>query len=969
MSDVTALVPVSRFTPEQLLQEPLRLLLEFFHQRQQSGFWRAQYQRGKQRETELEHENRALRARVAQLEHQLFGKKSEKKNRSEQSSSPGGGKRPRGQQPQNPGPRHRPHDHLPQVEEPHDLPEDQQHCPQCGLPYEPFPGTEDSETLEIEVHAHRRVIRRRRYRPTCHCPGRAGIITAPPPAKLIPKGRYGISVWVQVLLDKFLFFRPSQRLIADLATHGLQLPAGTLAGGLKRITPLLEGLYEAIRQHCQAAGHWHADETGWKVFVKLEEKPGHKRTLWVYCSREAVFFAIALTRGAKEPEVFFGPQAVGILSVDRHSSYKALVAVKAGTLLLAFCWAHTRRDFLDAARGDPQQQAWVERWVERIGELFHLNGLRVAAWEQEPHGAAFAQVDGTLRAKLEAFRQACDEELQAERLPAVRKKVLSSVVNHWDGLTVFVEHPEVPLDNSEAERRLRGPAMGRKNYWGSGAVWAGELAERCFSLFATLLLAGLNVRTWLTAYLTACAEAGGRAPACPERWLPWNLSEQQRQVLAQPLQGNALPGELRGCLDALAEPAASSSLSQNVPGPPSPSGEWPTASNEPPPIVQRPAGELSPVCAMPPLAASACLRTPPPSPAGERPTVTNEPPPIAQRPAGELSPACAMPPLAASARRVRHPPASTTAPPPPVAKPPPSATCSRRRPLTFPRNYSGRSFSNEEIQQLRAVIAAAPHASRVAISQEVCRCLDWRRPDGRLKEMSCRVALLRMQEDGLLSLPPPRNGNRNGRPVVARTAAAEPQPWQEFSLSELAPLRLEIVSPRQSALWNEYLDRYHYLGYAPLAGAQLRYWAYAGQRLLALFAYGAAAWRLKPRDCWIGWDDARRQARLCHVVGQARFLILPWIGCRHLASKLLSLSAAQLPQDWEQRYGIRPWLLESFVDASRFRGTCYRAANWIDVGQTQGRGKTDRHRRVCLSRKQIYLYPLCRNCRQRLCSE
>jgi hypothetical protein len=286
--------------------------------------------------------------------------------------------------------------------------------------------------------------------------------------------------------------------------------------------------------------------------------------------------------------------------------------------------------------------------------------------------------------------------------------------------------------------------------------------------------------------------------------------------------------------------------------------------------------------------------------------------------------------------------------------------------LAFPRNYSGRFFSSEEVQQLRDLLAASPHASRVAISREVCRLLDWRKPDGGLKEMSCRVALLRMQEDGLLSLPPPRNGNCNGRHVVSRTAAAEPQPSQELCLSELGPLRLEIVLPGQSRLWNEYVDRYHYLGYAPLAGAQLRYWAYAGQRLVALFGYGAAAWRLGPRDCWIGWNDAQRRVGLCHVVGQARFLILPWIACRHLASKLLSLSAARLPGDWEQRYGVRPWLVESFVDASRFPGTCYRAANWIDVGQTQGRGKKDRHHRVELPRKQIYLYPLCRNCRQRL---
>ena len=235
--------------------------------------------------------------------------------------------------------------------------------------------------------------------------------------------------------------------------------------------------------------------------MKVDEKPDHKRTLWVYRSREAVFFAIALTKGTKEAEAFFGPDANGILNADRASNYKALVAVKQGTLLLAFCWAHTRRDFFDAVRGDQAHQDWAEPWIQRIGELFHLNKQRVAAWKKDPRGPQFAQQDAVLRLKIEDFRNARDEELKQKKLPAVRKRILNSLVNHWDGLTVFLDHPEVPMDNSEAERQLRGPAMGRKNFWGSGAVWAGELAERCFSLFATLLLAGINVRTWLTAYL------------------------------------------------------------------------------------------------------------------------------------------------------------------------------------------------------------------------------------------------------------------------------------------------------------------------------------------------------------------------------------------------------------------------------------------------------------------------------------
>lgn len=191
-----------------------------------------------------------------------------------------------------------------------------------------------------------------------------------------------------MLLDKFLFFRASHRLIADLATYGITLPPGTLAGGLERIAPMLEPLYRAIKEHCQAATHWHADETGWKVFVKVEEKADYKRTLWVYRSPEAIFFAIALTQGAKEAEAFFGPDAEGILNVDRASNYKALMAVKQGTLLLAFCWAHTRRDFLDAARGAPEHEDWAESWLTRIGELCpHLadrlsDGLCRGGWRK-----------------------------------------------------------------------------------------------------------------------------------------------------------------------------------------------------------------------------------------------------------------------------------------------------------------------------------------------------------------------------------------------------------------------------------------------------------------------------------------------------------------------------------------------------------------------------------------------------------
>ncbi len=278
-------------------------------------------------------------------------------------------------------------------------------------------------------------------------------------------------------------------------------------------------------------------------------------------------------------------------------------------------------------------------------------------------------------------------------------------------------------------------------------------------------------------------------------------------------------------------------------------------------------------------------------------------------------------------------------------------------------------FGEDEVQQIRDLMAASPNSSRSAISRAVCRLLDWRKTDGGLKQVSCRVALLRMQQDGLLRLPPSRGPVPNFlRRVPVRTSAAAPQPWQEFSLAELTPLQLQTVGPDQSSLWNEHIDRYHYLGYTPLVGAQMRYLVHGDGRLLALLGYGAGAWRLGPRDRWIGWNETQRQAALPYVVGQARFLILPWIRCPNLASKVLSLSSWQLLWDWHRRYRVRPLLLESFVDTSRFSGVCYRAANWIDIGQTQGRGKKDR-RGPGVPRKQIYLYPLVRNCRKRLCKK
>jgi hypothetical protein len=279
------------------------------------------------------------------------------------------------------------------------------------------------------------------------------------------------------------------------------------------------------------------------------------------------------------------------------------------------------------------------------------------------------------------------------------------------------------------------------------------------------------------------------------------------------------------------------------------------------------------------------------------------------------------------------------------------------------KRYSGRLFGPQEIERVREIIRAHPEASRQQLSYRVCEDFDWRKPDGSLKDMSCRVALLRMHRAGLIELPAPRHKVLPCRAFTRRTAQAEPGALLKASVHELEDLRLEVVQRSASALWNEYIERYHYLGYKPLPGAQLRYFAYAGERLVGLLGFGAAAWKSGPRDEWIGWSREQRHRNLRGIVNNARFLIPPWMRVASLASKLLAMAARALPAHWEERYGYRPVLLETFVESERFTGTCYRAANWTCVGWTQGRGKLGDHRLGQVPVKAVWVYPLAKDFR------
>ena len=518
----------------ELRQEVHALRRENAELRQQAGYWKAQHARAVRRAEQLEAEVEQLRGENRTLQDQLFGRKSEaapsqdRKNHLEGDedqapSTP----RKRGQRNDRPGPKRRDYSHLPGVEELRVLPQERRVCPQCGAALCPS-DSEDSEQIEIEVNAYRRVIRRRRYQRTCSCANGPRTITAAPAPKLIPKGLLGVSVWVEVLLDKFFSHRPTERLLSQWQLLGLDVAAGTVASGLKQLEPLFSPLYDKLLSRHAASAFAQADETRWMVFIDLDGKAGHRWWLWVFLGEDTVVFRLDPTRSHDVPEAHFPADARVVLMVDRYSAYKAMAQVKLGNIVLVFCWAHVRRDFVTVGKGWPEHKEWALAWLGRIRALYRHDRRRRNA---RAGSDEFTRADVDLRQTVAIMRTHADAELANVKLPTPCRKVLTSLQEHGTGLTRFLDDPRIPLDNNASERRVRGPALGRKNYYGSGALWSGRLAAILFSLFATLALAKINIRTWLTWFLTSCAENGGRAPSDIDPFLPWKMSVEKRREM------------------------------------------------------------------------------------------------------------------------------------------------------------------------------------------------------------------------------------------------------------------------------------------------------------------------------------------------------------------------------------------------------------------------------------------------------
>ena len=291
--------------------------------------------------------------------------------------------------------------------------------------------------------------------------------------------------------------------------------------------------------------------------------------------------------------------------------------------------------------------------------------------------------------------------------------------------------------------------------------------------------------------------------------------------------------------------------------------------------------------------------------------------------------------------------------------------------MNEPLCFRGRTIGADDIASIRQVIAQNPCASRRKLSVLVCQAWDWRQANGAWRDMVCRSLMLRLHRAGHLDLPAPRR-------VCANPLAQRAKPATDFLLDErpiLGPLRtllpLTIHQVRRTAqerLFNGLLERYHCLGYTRAVGEHLKYLIHAQDRPVACMAWSSGPWHMGPRDRFIGWTPAVRRAHLHLLAYNTRFLILPWVKVPHLASHMLGRIARRISADWQQLYGHPVHYLETFVDRERFKGTCYRAANWVHLGQTTGRGIKEKTRKVTRSLKDVLGYPLSGDFRARLCA-
>ena len=477
----------------------------------------------------LEVQLERLRATGAVLSRALYGRKSEQQDKP-------GSEHKRGQQRGAPGHGRTQRPRLDERTEEHNPPPDACVCGRCGQPYAPN-GAEESTLVEIEVKAYKRVIRRPRWRRTCECASSPMEVSAPPVPRLFPRTLYGTSFWARFLFEHCACFRPVHRVAAWMSAQGLTVSPGTLADSLKRFVPLLEPLAEAILAHQNKAALRHADETSWRVQELRGEDRSSRAWLWVSVSNDAVSFHIDPSRSAEAAQKLFGDALLDTVIVcDRYSAYKRLARLREGKVTLAFCWSHMRRDFVECAAGQVRLTDWCQGWIERIASIYRLNEARLAHYDPviKRQTPAFDAAQGALKEALDGLFAEAARELVGLPDQARQGRALRSLLNHREGLSVFVDRPQVPLDNNRAERLLRGPAIGRRLSFGSDSEDGARFTAIMYSVVGTLSMNGIDILSWLDTWLAACAENDRKPPDDLSPWLPWSMSEERRRELMAP---------------------------------------------------------------------------------------------------------------------------------------------------------------------------------------------------------------------------------------------------------------------------------------------------------------------------------------------------------------------------------------------------------------------------------------------------
>ena len=461
------------------------------------------------RAAELTAEVRKLKAQRQRAKQHRFGRSSER-------AAPKS-KRKRGAQPGSPGRRRTPRGNLPTVESRHGF-DEAPRCADCGARYG-FHGTVDSEVKEVEVKAHVRRQRRDRWRRQCDCETQPAAVTAKAPAPLFDGGEYGTTVWAHYVSQRFAQGRTLGSVSRWFESVGMPISKGTLCGHDARLLDLFAPVSEAIRRHQAESGCIQMDETSWPV----QESASPKRWAWCCVTADAARFRIASSRSAAAGLSLLPDGVSGaVLVSDRLNAYPAIAAKR--KMVAAYCWAHSRRDFLDAARGEPQLERWAQAWVKRFRAVYKANALRMRHFDDDlgydAQGDLFKAADERLRREVSALFDAARRQIRGIGAENAKFTPLNRLIKYESQMRVFIKRPRVPLDNNASERSLRALVIMRKLSFGSKTDSAAALAACLHSVFETLRMNGVEPHGWIESYLAACAESRG-APPDAESFLPW----------------------------------------------------------------------------------------------------------------------------------------------------------------------------------------------------------------------------------------------------------------------------------------------------------------------------------------------------------------------------------------------------------------------------------------------------------------